>query len=280
MALTPFSGTKPQRNNRTTFSTLMDAWITWFLDTFMEEIDDVVNAMNLNSTNATSATSDTIATGSTTITVQTGKSYLPGMTIKCANTADGTKWMLGEVTAYDSGTGSLTFYSRLINGSGTYSAWTITLAATPQDVGDHCVWVHTGNGFGSTKTKHRRYGATKTNVGTAITYADSSTDGATFTVNENGNYEMIMCDRNATASRDVYFGIAVNSASGTTNIQGDAAQLIYSYRKDNDITPLTITHKLAAGDVVTAKGGTGATYMPDATGQQDSFFIIRKVSNG
>ena len=278
--MTPFDGEKPPRGDRINFPILIDAFITWLLDVFWPELDTAVKAFNFNATNSTSTTSDTIATGSTTITVQASKSYVLGMTLKIAYTTDPTNWMLGEVTAYDSGTGSLTVNVRTKNGSGTYAAWTVSLAATPDEVGNHCVWVHTGNGFGSTKTKHRRYTTVKTNIGTAIAYADSGTDGGTFTINEDGIYEMIMCDRNATASRDVYFGIAVNSSSGTTNIQGDAAQLIYSYRKDNDITPVTITHKLAAGDVVTAKGGTGSTYMPDATGQQDSFFIIRKVSNG
>lgn len=278
--MTPFDGEKPPRGDRINFPILIDAFITWLLDVFWPELDTAVKAFNFNATNSTSTTSDTIATGSTTITVQASKSYVLGMTLKIAYTTDPTNWMLGEVTAYDSGTGSLTVNVRTKNGSGTYAAWTVSLAATPDEVGNHCVWVHTGNGFGSTKTKHRRYTTAKTNIGTAIAYADSGTDGGTFTINEDGIYEMIMCDRNATASRDVYFGIAVNSSSGTTNIQGDAAQLIYSYRKDNDITPVTITHKLAAGDVVTAKGGTGSTYMPDATGQQDSFFIIRKVSNG
>jgi len=278
--MTPFDGEKPPRGDRINFPILIDAFITWLLDVFWPELDTAVKAFNFNATNSTSTTSDTIATGSTTITVQASKSYVLGMTLKIAYTTDPTNWMLGEVTAYDSGTGSLTVNVRTKNGSGTYAAWTVSLAATPDEVGNHCIWVHTGNGFGSTETKHRRYTTAKTNIGTAIAYADSGTDGGTFTINEDGIYEMIMCDRNATASRDVYFGIAVNSSSGTTNIQGDAAQLIYSYRKDNDITPVTITHKLAAGDVVTAKGGTGSTYMPDATGQQDSFFIIRKVSNG
>ena len=89
-----------------------------------------------------------------------------------------------------------------------------------------------------------------------------------------------MCDRNATASRDVYFGLAVNSVSGTTNIQGDSAQLIYSYIKDNVIQPITIIHRFAATDVLVAKGGTGSTYMPDASGEQDSYIIIRKINNG
>lgn len=245
------------------------------------EIDAAIATFNFNATNSTSTTSLAIGTGSNkTLTVQTSKSYVEGMTIKCAYTTDPTNWMLGDVISYNSGTGDLVFYPRTKNGSGTYAAWTISQSPTADEVGDHCVWVHTGNGFGSTNTKHRRYTTAKTNVGTAITYADSATNGATFAINEAGLYEMIMCDRNTTIGRDYFFGIAVNSSSGTTNIQGDAAQLIYSGRLSNDITPLTITYKLAVGDVVTAKGGQGATYMPDATGQQDSFFIIRKISNG
>lgn len=245
------------------------------------EIDAAIAAFNFNATNSTSTTSVTIGTGSNkSLTVQTGKSYVPGMTIKPAYTTDPTIWMLGDVISYDSGTGALVFYPRTKNGSGTYADWTISQSPTADEVGNHCVWAHTGNGFGATNTKHRRYTTVKTNVGTAVTYADSAANGATFTANEDGLYSMTVCDRNATASRDCYFGIAVNSVAGTTNIQGDANQLIYSYLLSNNITPLTIAHKLVVGDVVTVKGGTGATYMPDATGQQDSFFIIRKISNG
>lgn len=279
--MTPFSGDKPQRNDRSTFSTRADAFITWWLDTFWDELQTVVAAFNFNATNSTSTSSLTIGTGSNkSMTVQASKSYVPGMTIKCAYTTDPTNWMLGDVISYDSGTGALVFYPRTKNGSGTQSAWTISQSPTADEVGNHCVWVHTGNGFSSTNTKHRRYTTAKTNVGTAITYADSATNGATFTINESGDYQMIMCDRNATAGRDVYFGIAVNSSAGTTNIQGDAALLIYSYLLSNNITPMTIIHRLSVGDVVTVKGGTGATFMPDATGQNDSFFIIRKINNG
>lgn len=250
------------------------------LPDFASETDLAVAAFNFNSTNSTSTTSDTIATGSTTITVQASKSYVVGMTLKIAYTTDATNWMLGEVTAYDSGTGSLTVNVRLKNGSGTYAAWTVSLASTPDEVGDHCVWLHTGNGFGSTNTKHRRYTTAKTNTGTAITYADSAANGATFTFNEPGDYSITMCDRNSTASRDVYFGIAVNSVAGTTNIQGDANLLTYSYIKDNVIQPITIIHRFADGDVLSAKGGTGSSFMPDASGQNDSFIIIRKINNG
>ena len=277
---TTLPATMPNRSmTREEYVAAWDALLAALPD-FASETDLAVAAFNFNATNSTSTTSDTIATGSTTITVQASKSYVVGMTLKIAYTTDPINWMLGEVTAYDSGTGSLTINVRTKNGSGTYAAWTVSLAATPDEVGNHCVWLHTGNGYGSTKTKHRRYTTAKVNTGTAVTYADSAGDGATFTFNEAGDYAITMCDRNATASRDVYFGLAVNSVSGTTNIQGDSAQLIYSYIKDNVIQPITIIHRFAATDVLVAKGGTGSTYMPDASGEQDSYIIIRKINNG
>lgn len=57
MALTPFTGDKPQRNNRFTFSNLVDAFITWFLDTFWDELVDTVTQINANVARAESAVS-------------------------------------------------------------------------------------------------------------------------------------------------------------------------------------------------------------------------------
>lgn len=278
MAITAFP-TAPSISDTTNFATEADAWVAHFTNTFVDELDTAIAAFNFNATNSTSATSLAIGTGTKTIVLaETSRSYVKGMSVKIAN--DSTNWMLGEVDSYTSGTNTLVVNSRLIMGSGTYTDWVISQAATPQDVGDHCVWLHSANGFGAVKTKHRRYTAAKTNVGTAITYADDANNGATLTINEAGDYTITVCDRNATASRDVYFGVAVNSAAGTTNIQGDGARLIYSYIKDNVIQPITFTHRFAVNDVVTIKGGTGATYMPDASGQDDSFFVIRKINNG
>src|SRR5687768_1183501 len=87
-------------------------------------------AMNANGTNSTSVTEHTIAaSGSKTFTVQIGKSYVPGMTVRAAVTADGTTWMQGDVTAYDAVTGSLTIIMNASTGSGTYSAWTLSLSS-------------------------------------------------------------------------------------------------------------------------------------------------------
>lgn len=86
-------------------------------------------AVNAPGTQGTSTTSLVIGTGSKTLTIQTGKSIVVGMTVKIANTAAPTNWMAGDVTAYNSGTGSLTVNVSLTNGSGTYAAWTVSLSA-------------------------------------------------------------------------------------------------------------------------------------------------------
>ena len=94
-----------------------------------------LTAINAPGTNATSTTSDTIALGSTTITIQTGKALVVGMFVLQASTALVSDYMIGQITAYDSGTGVLTHNVLKINGSGTYSAWTISLSPEPDLTG-------------------------------------------------------------------------------------------------------------------------------------------------
>jgi len=281
--MTPFSGEKPPRNDRINFPIQMDAWIGWLLETFFPELQAVVAAFNFNATNSTSTTSLTIGTGSNkTLTVQTGKSYVEGMTVKIANTASPTNWMLGDVISYDSGTGALVVYPRTSNGSGTFSAWTISQSPTTDAVGDHAVWVHSGIGYGSApNNKIKRFSTVKLNVGDAITYADNAVNGPTFTVNSGGLYEIQCCDRYKTASNDCFYGISLNSSALTTNIQSDTGgRVIMAYSKDNNYVPISCTIKLVAGDVVRMHNGQGASFMPNGDGQDDSFFRIRKVSNG
>lgn len=98
---------------------------------FALELEAVTTAMNNNATNSVSVTSHAIAsTGSKTFIVETGKGYLPGQTIKSASTVDGTVWMQGDVTAYDPTTGELSITMNAAQGSGTLSAWTLTLATS------------------------------------------------------------------------------------------------------------------------------------------------------
>ena len=76
----------------------------------------------------TSTTSNTIGTGSLTFTTQTGLAIAVGSFIVIANTPTPANYIHGQVTAYNSGTGSLTVNSLDSGGSGTFTAWTITLS--------------------------------------------------------------------------------------------------------------------------------------------------------
>ena len=76
--------------------------------------------------------------------------------------------------------------------------------------------LHTGNGHGSTNTKIRRFSTEVSNLGNAITYADSATLGASFTINEDGVY-MISYNDGLTSSA-VTIGISLNSTELSTGI--------------------------------------------------------------
>ena len=139
-------------------------------------------------------------------------------------------------------------------------------------VGNHAVIVHTGNGRGSTNTCIRRFTTALTNVGTAITYADSATLGATFTINEAGLY--------AIQARDVLVagggvGVSVNSTQLTTAIDSInvANRLSFVVAQAADtIGESTVVARLAAGDVVRHHANAFLNNTTDAVS-----FSIRKV---
>lgn len=89
-------------------------------------IDIVNSAYNLLSLVGTSTTSLAIGTGTKTLTTQTGLGYKEGMIIVYAAVGDALATrMEGVVTAYNSGTGSLSIDSTITSGSGTYNSWHI-----------------------------------------------------------------------------------------------------------------------------------------------------------
>ena len=79
-------------------------------------------------TNGTSTTSLALGTGAKTLTMQTGRSIVPGMQVIIAYTTTPTSLMRGTVTAYNSGTGSLSVSVDYASTTGTYAAWTISLS--------------------------------------------------------------------------------------------------------------------------------------------------------
>lgn len=138
---------------------------------------------------------------------------------------------------------------------------------------DNGITVTTGNGYGSTNTKIRRYTTTLASSGTAITYADSATLGATFTINVAGLYEIFTVDTKGAAS--AIFGASVNSAQLTTNIQSITAanRIVYSTSLNGAVSPVSRTVRLAAGDVVRPHGDGTC----DSVSGADSMFSIRRI---
>ena len=77
------------------------------------------------------------------------------------------------------------------------------------------VRLNTANGYGSTNIAIRRFTNIVNNVGADITYADSATLGATFTINTNGVYSVSYVD-NFNAVSNV--GLSINSTQLTTDV--------------------------------------------------------------
>jgi len=190
---------------------------------------------------------------------------------------------------YCSGTGVVTLDpngAELVNGAATLALATGKFAILQCDgtgfnavvldfsVGDHSVVVTTGNGHGSTNTKIRRFTTTLSSSGTAITYADSVTLGASFTINSPGLYQISYSD-NYSASIQAH-GVSLNSAQLTTGITTITAanRLAETYSIGAGISnSLTITARLATGDVIRPH----TVGLQNGASVDDTYFSIRKV---
>lgn len=89
------------------------------------------SAVNAPGTSATSTTPRTVGTGTLTLTIQTGKAYAVGQFVVVASTASPENYMSGQVTAHDAGTGALTVNVTRVGGSGSFSAWTVSVVGAP-----------------------------------------------------------------------------------------------------------------------------------------------------
>lgn len=137
------------------------------------------------------------------------------------------------------------------------------------------VWVTAGNGHGGTNTKIRRFSNLDKNVGSAITYADSAANGASFTINEDGVYAITYMDYISAGSTE--FGASLNSSQLTTSIGSiTRTDIIFDCVILNTFRGSAgFTTNLKRGDVV--RPHTSGT--PDDTDATYNYFKITKVSN-
>lgn len=106
------------------------------LPAFAVEANSVENALLTSTVTATSTTSLTIGTGSKTLTVQTGKAWIAGSWLYIVSSSSITNTMQGQVTAYNSGTGSLTVNVTSVSGAGTFASWAIGLSVVDAKLGN------------------------------------------------------------------------------------------------------------------------------------------------
>lgn len=130
--------------------------------------------------------------------------------IQLGNNADPTRNFVlrtnadGTMTIARGNVGATTQDIMVVNAAGV-------LTLVPQSM----TRLNTANGYGSTNTVIRRFTNVVTDQGTDITYADSATLGATFTINTNGVYAINYNDQFNAASD---LGLSLNSTQLTTAI--------------------------------------------------------------
>jgi hypothetical protein len=206
--------TPPSRSDApATFISKANAFIAALVN-FVLQLNVVARAFNFNATNSTSTTSLSIGTGAKSLTVDASKSYLPGQTVKIARTSDGTKWMLGDVTSYNSTTGALAVTVSKVQGSGTFTDWTITLAATDQFTDDSVT---------ASKLADSALGFTLINgtlersvTGNALTISIKTKAGA----DPSANDPVLVSFRNATAGVGDYTILSITAATSITVSSG------------------------------------------------------------
>lgn len=108
----------------------------------------------------------------------------------------------------------------------------------------------TGNGYGSTNNKIRRFVTQIENVGSDIVYADSAANGASFTITANGVYSICYSDNFAAISS---LGISLNSNQLTTAVYlitvSDIISMV-TLATPNYVGNCSATLRLQNGDVV------------------------------
>jgi len=87
------------------------------------------SAVNAPGTSASSSTSLAIGAGSKSLTIETGKQFTIGQTVVIAYTTTPSNYMVGQITAFTSGSGAMTVNVLSTGGSGTFATWSVAITA-------------------------------------------------------------------------------------------------------------------------------------------------------
>ena len=135
MPITPLPDPPLRSDSAAVFVEKADTFMA-ALPTFAVEANSVENALLTSTVTATSTTSLTIGTGSKSLTTQTGKAWIVGSWLYIVSSSSITNTMQGQVTAYNSGTGSLTVNVTSVSGAGTFASWAIGLSVVDSKLGN------------------------------------------------------------------------------------------------------------------------------------------------
>ena len=152
--------------------------------------------------------------------------------------------------------GQVTIAAPAVAGTTTITMPAVSGTMTVLSATQSMVRLNTSNGYGSTNTVIRRFTNTVTNQGSDITYADSATLGATFTINTTGVYAISYTDGGNAANS---FGMSLNSTQLTTNI-----------------SDITAANRLAMSDTAAANYLINISW----TGYLDSGSVVRAHTSG
>lgn len=218
--------------------------------------DSVLATKSANYTAVAADKGDVIEfdTGSTTLNLTAAATLGSGWWCKLINSSTGDVTVDPNSTELINGSSTITAthgesYLILCDGS-AFDAFLID-----RDVGTQRVAVHTGNGYGSTKTKFRRFTTTLHNDGTDITYADSSANGASFTINETGLYYIRYNDD------DQSFMAVTRNQAGTATPEGTTPSDMFIINTNTANGPVSTTAVafLDATDVINAHSTADST---------------------
>lgn len=215
------------------------------------QMNAAITAMNLNSVNATSATSHSAAIGSKAFTTQSGKSFVAGMWVVIADSADSTKQMVAIVTSY-SGTsliGNVQWHSGF---AGSLANWVISQCApyNTNAIGDEIVF-RTSNNWGAVDTYIRAYTTLVTNTGVSYSYSTTANNGTVITINATGLYVLALTEH----SSGYRVGFSKNSNQLTSAINTiTQSHILITGGADS----VAVAAKLTAGDLIRAHASSVA----------------------